>query len=153
MLWRDHLEQPQSTVCPAISTLFHPTPRGLRHGMRVDHFVNHHRSGVNSFSQVASATDVAREHCRGQAIDTVVRQLHGLVVRLKRHDREDWTKRFFRHYRHRMIHIRHDRRLAKPPTAPIDEAATRFQSRAFLNSVAYMTLDDHQLSLMLHRYD
>ena len=61
MLRRYQFEQSETPVRPAITALLDAAPRRLRHRVRVNNFVDHHRAGVDLFGELTPATDVARE--------------------------------------------------------------------------------------------
>src|SRR5688500_11804103 len=142
MLRRYQLEQTQTPMRPAITALLDAAPRRLRHRMRVNNFIDHHRARVDPFRELTSAPDIARKHRRSQTVNAVVRQPDSLVVRLESHDRQHWPKRLFHHDLHRVIDIRDDGRLMKPPITIVHTTATGLHSRAFLQRITNMTLDD-----------
>ena len=97
VLWRDHLEQAEMPVRPAVTALFYTAPRCLRDGMSVNHLVNHHGASIDLFCDAPPASDIAGEDAGGQTVNTVVRQPDRLFFGFESHDRQHRTEGLVAH--------------------------------------------------------
>src|SRR4030095_10291352 len=119
----------------------HTSPWRLGQRVRVNNFVNHYCTSFKSFGYALSAFEIAGKNRSSQTVDRIIRKSDSFFVSLKRHDRKNWTKRLFSHYRHRMIDVCDDRGLIKPAVVFIATSATNENPCSSIKRIFNMLLD------------
>src|SRR5262249_20456522 len=87
---------------------------------------------------------------RSQSEDAVIRQPNSLFVAVEGHDWQHWSKGFFAHDRHAVVHLCQDSRLIERAAQAGAPSACKHQ-RTARNGVINMVVNDAKLSPARHR--